>query len=557
MLRGGYVRQVGQGIYDLLPLAQRVRAKVETIVREEMNALNGQEVQMPLVTPAELWIESGRYQTIGAELVRFTDRTDHPHVLNMTNEETVVDLVRGNVDSYRQLPLMVYQIQTKFRDEPRSRAGLIRVREFTMKDGYSFHRTQEDLGAYYERMRLAYEKIFKRCGFTKVVDIQSDVGMMGGSMAHEFMLLSPNGEDTILVCEGCGYRANREIARTDRKYEFSDVAAALTDAPTPGRKTIEEVSSYLKVPAERTMKAVLFAHGNKKAVIAFVRGDLEVNQARLRKIAGAHDLRPMREDEVASFGIVAGYVGPQPAREGLRQIFDISVTKTPNLVIGGNKDSLHRTGFNFARDLADADKADVQDISEARENDPCPQCNKGLTVTRGIEVGNIFQLGTKYTEAMSFTYTDEDGGKKSPIMGCYGIGIGRTLACVIEEHHDDKGPLWPISVAPFEVAICCLQIKKPGVLDAARELYKKLREAKVEVILDDREVSAGFQFADADLIGAPVRLIVSPRNVDKKIVEMKYRLPATRGSADLPGELPLGDVEGVLALVRKLRAELA
>jgi prolyl-tRNA synthetase len=265
----------------------------------------------------------------------------------------------------------------------------------------------------------------------------------------------------------------------------------------------------------------------------------------------------MREDEVAAFGIVAGYVGPQPARAGLRQIFDTSVTKTPNLVTGGNKDSLHKTGFNFTRDLADAANAEVHDISEAREGDPCPSCGKGLTVTRGIEVGNIFQLGTKYTEAMSFTYTEEDGTKKAPLMGCYGIGIGRTLACVIEEHHDERGPLWPISVAPFEVAICCLQAKKPGVVDAARDLYKKLKEAKIEVILDDREVSAGFLFADADLIGAPVRLIVSPRNMDKKVVEMKYRLPATRGFADLPLELPLGDVDAVVALIKKLRAELA
>lgn len=537
----------------MLPLAQRVRAKIEAIVREEMNALGGQEILMPVVTPAELWMESGRYQAIGPELARFNDRTDHPHVLNMTHEEVVVDLVRGNVDSYRQLPLMVYQIQTKFRDEPRSRAGLIRVREFTMKDGYSFHRTQADLAAYYDRMLAGYKRVFERCGFKKVVDIQSDVGMMGGNLAHEFMALSPFGEDTILLCEGCGYRANREVAKTDRKYDFSDAPAELKEVATPNKKTIEEVSSFLGVEPSRTMKAVLFMHGKNSALIAFVRGDLEVNQARLRKLAEAHDLRPMREDEAEKLGIVGGYVGPQQERPGLRQIFDVSAAKTPNLVIGANVEGKHKTGFNLARDVKNAD---VQDISEVRENDPCPQCGKGLTVTRGIEVGNIFQLGTKYTESMSFNYTEDDGTKRAPIMGCYGIGIGRTLACVIEEHHDDRGPLWPMSVAPFEVAICCLQIKKPGVLDAARDLYKKLREARIEVILDDREVAAGFMFADADLIGAPVRLIVSPRNLDKKVVEMKYRLPASRGSADLPAELPLGDVDAVVALVNKLRAEL-
>lgn len=551
LLRGGYVRQMGQGIFSLLPLGQRSRAKIEQILREEMDAIEGQEILMPVVTPAELWQQSGRYQAIGGELVRFDDRSGHPHVLNMTNEETVVDVVKANVDSYRQLPFMVYQVQTKFRDEPRSRAGLIRVREFIMKDGYSFHRTPEDLEAYYDRVLEAYKRIFKRCGLTQTVDISSDTGMMGGRLAHEFMFLSPHGEDTLLLCDSCGYRANREVVPTKRSFKPAqdEPLAEMQRVDTPGTKTIEEVATFLKTTADRCCKAVLFMTRDDKPVAGFVRGDMDLNQAKLRNAIMAAELRPMREDEFAQFGSVAGYFGPvglDPEVWTMR--FDRSILETPNLVIGGNEKDVHVTGFNLARDL---EGAEVIDLADVVEGDPCPECGTGLRQSRGIEVGNIFQLGTKYSESMELLYTEEDGVAKHPTMGCYGIGVGRTLACVIEEHHDENGPMWPATVAPFTVQVCCIQAKKQPVREAGDALYQALLKAGVDVILDDREVGAGFMFADADLIGAPVRVIISPRNLKNDAVEMKYRV--ANADESLPTSLPIAEAaETIPKLVKKL-----
>jgi len=483
--------------------------------------------------------------------VRFDDRSGHPHVLNMTNEETVVDVVKANVDSYRQLPFMVYQVQTKFRDEPRSRAGLIRVREFIMKDGYSFHRTPEDLEVYYDRVLEAYKRIFKRCGLSQTVDINSDTGMMGGRLAHEFMFLSPHGEDTLLLCDNCGYRANREVVPTKRSFEpdQEEPLAEMQRVDTPAAKTIEEVATFLKTSPDRCCKAVLFMTRDDKPVAGFIRGDMDLNQAKLRNAIQAAELRPMQEDEFAKFGSVAGFFGPvglDPEVWTLR--FDRSVAETPNLVIGGNEKDVHVTGFNLGRDL---DGAEVIDLADVLEGDPCPECGTGLRQSRGIEVGNIFQLGTKYAEAMELLYTEEDGTTKHPTMGCYGIGVGRTLACVIEEHHDDNGPMWPATVAPFTVQICCIQAKKQPVREAGDALYRALLAAGVDVILDDREVGAGFMFNDADLIGAPVRVIVSPRNLKSDAVEMKYRL--SHPDESLPSSLPLSEAaETIPGLVKKL-----
>jgi prolyl-tRNA synthetase len=549
LLRGGYVRQSGRGIFSLLPLAQRVRAKIEAIIRQELDALGGQEIQMPVVAPAELWQESGRYESVGPELVRFEDRTGHPHVLNMTNEETVVDLVRANVDSYRQLPLLVYQLQTKFRDEARSRAGLIRVREFTMKDAYSFHRTQEDLEAWYERCRQAYVRIFARCGLTKVVDIESSVGMMGGHVAHEFMLLNPHGEDSLFLCDACGYRANREVTPASVAATTSNAEAPLADVVTPGQKTIEEVAAFLGVVAGDCCKAVLFMTDDGRPLAAFVRGDREVDATKLRLLAGASELRPLREDELASLGITPGFVGPLGLDRGKITVYlDRSVREAANLVIGGNQSDLHRRGFNARRDLPEQASSD---ICQAEAGDPCPRCAAPLRGERGIEVGNIFQLGTKYTQAMGFTYSEEDGTARHPIMGCYGIGVGRTLACIVEEHHDERGPRWPAAVAPFHVQICALQVAKPGVREASEELYARLRRLAVDVLIDTREVGAGFMFADADLIGAPLRAIVSPRNVQQSVVELKYLLSNPREG--LPTSLPIqGAGEQIAELVQNL-----
>ena len=535
LVRGGYIRQLGQGLYTLLPLAQRSRRKIEQIIREEMDRIGGQELTMPVVAPAELWQASGRYEQVGGELVRFDDRTGHPHVLNMTHEEVVVDAVSSNVDSYRQLPLMVYQLQTKFRDEPRSRGGLVRVREFTMKDAYSFHRTDDDLRAYYKEVHQAYERIFARVGLTSAIDIESDVGMMGGSMAHEFMALSPHGEDTLLLCNACGYRANREVATTKRQAVVDEVRAELNKVRTPGTKTIQALAELLDITPDRTGKAVLFmakrvtpdskkGELEERAVIAFVRGDLEVNQAKLRVAAKLLDLRPMQAEEVEQFGITAGFVGPLKLNPEILVYVDESIAQSVNLVVGANEIDVHLTGFNLERDVTDAQ---VFDIAEVVEGDPCPSCGQSLSLARGIEVGNIFQLGFKYTKSMGFEYLEENGKKQYPTMGCYGIGVGRTLACVIEEHHDDNGPIWPISVAPFEVEVCCIQAKKPGVVEAGTELYETFFKAGIEVLLDDRKVGTGFMFADADLIAAPVRVVVSPRNLSENQVEIRLR--STRG----------------------------
>ena len=557
LLRGGYIRQVGQGIYSLLPLAYKICQKVEQIVREEMNAIEGQEVLMPVVSPAELWMESGRYQAISGELLRFVDRTDHPCVLNMTHEEVVVDLARSNVESYRQFPFMVYQFQTKFRDEARSRGGLIRVREFTMKDAYSFHRTWDDLRAYYDRCHAAYARIFERCGSRNVIDIESDTGMMGGKVAHEFMLISDVGEDTLVICRESGYRANREVAKAAWVFEGDATLEPLVQVPTPGQKSIQDVAAFLNRPVTKTCKCVAFM-ADEKPVLAFVRGDFEVNQAKLKRaLGGVGVLRMMEEAEFRAIGSVPGYAGPVGIDQSkVRLIVDESVLKTNNLIIGANAFDLHSTGFNASRDLVNFGAfAQDTDIKDVREGDPCPLSGNPLTLTRGIEVGNIFQLGTKYTESMNFQYDEEDGKRTFPIMGCYGIGIGRTMASVLEECRDENGPLWPITIAPFQVEICCLQGKVDEIRQKAEELYKTVQQAGVDVLLDKRAVSAGFMFADADLIGAPIRLIVSKRNLEQNQVEVKYRIKyAVEG---LPNVLSLDSlVTDLQSLIQRLIKEV-
>ena len=553
LLRGGYIRQIGQGIYSLLPLGKKVAARVENIIREEMNRIGGQEILMPVVIPAELWLESGRYHSVGQELVRFKDRTGHDCVLNMTHEEVVVDVARSNIESYRQMPCMIYQIQTKFRDEPRSRGGLIRVREFTMKDAYSFHRSQEDLEKYYMICHDAYTRIFKRCGLREVVDIKADSGIMGGAVSHEFMLVSPVGEDTLLLCDKCGYRANREVATSGKEYCYDEPLRELEDVETPGQKTIEEVAGFLGVTTDHCCKCVAFMADEKRPVAAFVRGDFEVNQSKLARILGTGNIRPMEEEEFEPAGTVAGYVGPVGLDpEKIEMIFDLSVAKTPNLVIGANKFDWHRTGFNFGRDFSSENVHDIRDIVEG---EPCPECGAPLRAARGIEIGNIFQLGTKYSSAMNFTYQEEDGTQKTPIMGCYGIGVGRTLASVVEESHDDHGPIWPMTIAPYPVHICCLQSKDEEIRKAGEKLHDDLCSIGLEPVLDIRQVGAGFMFSDADLVGAPVRVILSRRNLKNEVVELKYRV--VDPPEDLPNQAPLaGAAEKIGEICETLRKQI-
>ena len=524
MLRGGYARPVSAGIYSLLPLGRRVTAKIERIIREEMDAVDGQEVLMPVVLPAELWEESGRYDTVGPELLRFEDRNGKPMLLGMTHEEAVMHLVRTEVTSYKQLPAMLYQLQTKYRDEARPRAGLIRVREFTMKDAYSFHADQDCLETYYQRVHAAYERIFHRVGMRDVLSIESDTGMMGGSKAHEFMAVADCGEDTLFVSPDGSYRANREVATSPLAY-VQEPALPLETVSTPGQKTIEEVAAFLGVQPSQTGKAVLYRHQDGGLVFVVIRGDLEVNEAKLRRVVQSPTFVPATDEEITKVGAVPGYASPMgidPTK--CRIVVDTSAAQSSNLVVGGNAVDVHVKNFNFVRDMADAaDKVTVADVASVREGDPCPRTGEPLQMKRGIEVGNIFQLGTKYSAAMNGAFLDNNGKSQHYIMGCYGIGVGRAMASVLEQAHDDYGPVWPISIAPFEVHIAPLNYNKEDVQAAANDLYAVLRQQGFEVLLDDRAHKAGFMFADADLVGAPFRVVVSPKSLAEGQVELRSR----------------------------------
>ena len=522
LLRGGYVRPVSTGIYSLLPLGRRVTAKIEAILREEMDAVEGQEVLMPVVLPRELWEESGRYQGVGPELLRFEDRNGKDLVLGMTHEEAVMHLTRTEVTSWRQLPCMVYQIQTKYRDEARPRAGLIRVREFTMKDAYSFHASDDDLDAYYERVHEAYERFFRRVGMRRVLSIESDTGMMGGSKAHEFMAVSEHGEDTLFVNPAGSYQANREVAVSGLTFERGE-GGPLEKVATPGTTTIEEVAAFLGVTPAETGKAVFFEHDDGKLVFALVRGDLDVNEAKLSRAVQSRTLQPAPEALITASGAVAGYASLVGLDLGaMHVVVDPSVARSNGLVVGANEVDAHYTGFDPERDL-DLSNVVVADIVSVREGDPCPVTGEPLQMARGIEVGNIFQLGTKYSAAMGGNFLDENGKSRPYVMGCYGIGVGRAMASVIEQAHDEHGPVWPISIAPFEVHLVALNVNKEPVREAAEALYDQLRDAGMEVLFDDRNKGAGFAFADADLVGAPFRVVVSTRTVKEGLAELKRR----------------------------------
>ena len=529
LLRGGYARPVSAGIYSLLPLGKRITAKIERILREEMDAIEGQEVTAPVVLPAEMWEESGRYASVGPELLRFEDRNGKAMILGMTHEEAMVHMVRTEVTSYKQLPVMIYQLQTKYRDEARPRAGLIRVREFTMKDAYSFHVSQEDLEAYYDRVHAAYVRIFERIGMPHVVSIESDTGMMGGTGAHEFMAIADIGEDTIFLSPDGQYKANREVATSGLTFSRGE-AKPLERVATPGCKTIEEVAGFLGVDAAQTGKAVFYRHHDGGLLLAVIRGDLEVNEAKLKRAAQSATLEPATDKEITAAGSVPGYASPMGL--DLKQVhivIDRSVAESNNLVVGGNEVDVHVTGFDPQRDLAGLlDEVVVDDIASVREGDPCPVTGEPLHMKRGIEVGNIFQLGTKYSGTMNGTFLDENGKERPYIMGSYGIGVGRAMASVIEQCHDEYGPRWPISIAPFEVHVVALNANKEVVKEASDALYADLRGVGLDVLLDDRNRKAGFMFADADLIGVPFRLVVSPKTIAADEVELRSRDGAVR-----------------------------
>ena len=520
MVKGGYIKYVANGIYSSYMPLKRITRKIEQIIREEMDRIDGQEVQFPVCMPASLWEESGRYESIGNELLRFTDRTGTKMVLGMTHEEAAVQLVREYANTYARYPFMIYQIQTKFRDEARPRAGLIRVREFTMKDAYSFHTSQEDLESYYGKCHKAYERIFARAGIPEAVSVKSDSGMMGGSVSHEFMLLTPVGEDSIAICSECGFSANMEAADNIIKNETDSDLQELKEVYTPDIHTIEEVCDFLKMDVKKSCKAVVYQkNADDSYVIVFLRGDIEVNEAKLRNFLG-EEVHPgvITEDS----GINPGYIGPLGLPEGVTVVIDSSLKGATNLSCGANKEEYHYTGFSPERDLPK--EIEYVDVGKILEGGICPVCGKPTVgISRGIEVGNIFQLGTKYTKSMEMTYTDKNGEQQIPVMGCYGIGVGRLAASVCEAHHDDYGPIWPMSITPWQVHLCGMRIDNPEVRTAADKLYEELLEKGVEVIYDDRDVSAGVMFSDADLLGVPIRVIVSPRNLKEDVVEISAR----------------------------------
>lgn len=521
MVRGGYIKYVANGIYSSFMPLKRITRKIEQIMREEMDAIDGQEVSFPVVMPGSLWQESGRYESIGSELLRFTDRNKQPMVLGMTHEEAAVQLVREYANSYTKYPFMIYQIQTKFRDEARPRGGLIRVREFTMKDAYSFHTSQDDLEEYYDRCHKAYERIYARCGVPEVISVKSDSGMMGGSVSHEFMLLTPIGEDSIAICKHCGYRANMEAAASIISNERDAVSEPLTEVHTPNIHTIEDICEFLKTPTEKSCKAVVYQRNHDDSyVVLFIRGDLDVNETKLTNYLGC-DIHPaVITDEC---GLNAGYIGPVSlnVNGGATVLFDKSLENTNNLSCGANKEEYHFTGLDIARDIGEVE---YNDFAKIIEGGVCPECGENaITISRGIEVGNIFQLGAKYTKTMGMTYLDKDGKEQTPIMGCYGIGVGRLAASVCEAHHDEYGPIWPMAIAPWQVHLCAVRSDDEAVRAAADKLYNDLQAAGVEVIYDDRNVRAGVMFSDADLLGVPLRVVVSPRNLEEGVFELSSR----------------------------------
>ena len=519
MVRGGYIKQVGNGIYSLMPPARRIHNKIEAILRQEMDRIDGQEVLFPVTMPATLWQASGRWESVGKELLRFKDRSGADMVLGMTHEEAAVHMAMNVASTYQKYPFMIYQIQTKFRDEPRARGGLIRVREFTMKDAYSFHTSQKDLERYYKRCYRAYERIYARVGIPEVVAVASDSGMMGGKVSHEFMLLTDIGEDTIVLCPECGYRANMEAADCIVHNDPDEAMAPLEKVATYDNKTIEDVCSFLHCSAEKSAKAVVYQRNEDDSyVLVFVRGDLEVNETKLRNYLKA-EVHPAVEIDHA--GLVAGAIGPVNPAKGITVVYDRSLIGARNLICGANEEGYHFTGLNMDRDVPNAEYVDV---AKATVGGVCPKCGKhSLTIKNGIEVGNIFQLGRRYTESMGMTYDDEKGNRVNPIMGCYGIGVGRLMASVCEEHHDQYGPVWPISIAPWEIEICALRAVQAHVKEEANKLYKSLMDEGYEVLFDDRTVSAGFMFSDADLFGSPVRIVISPKTLDRGVVEIVTR----------------------------------
>jgi prolyl-tRNA synthetase len=546
LLRAGFIRQLAAGIFSYLPLARRTMNKIEAIIRQEMEAIGGQEITMPVVHPADIWKETGRWYKIDAEMARFQDRSGRDMVLAMTHEEVIADLVRRQVHSYRQLPQMLFHIQTKFRDDPRPRAGLIRVREFTMKDSYSLDTDWEGLDRQYQAHYQAYFDIFRRCGLP-VIAVKADVGMMGGNLAHEFMYLTEIGEDTLLLCHACGFSANRQVATFRKALSGEEAPLSIEKVATPECKSIEDLARFLDIPEARTAKAVFLMattqEGETKQerlIFAVIRGDMEVNETKLANAIKAQALRPATEAEIRAVGATPGYASPVGLKDAL-VIVDDAIPHSPNLVAGANEEGYHLLNTNYGRDYQ---AGVVTDIAAAQDGDACPQCSHPLDAVRGVEVGNIFKLGTHFSESMGCTYLDADGQTHPVVMGSYGIGVGRLMACIAEEHHDEYGLVWPISVAPYPVHLVVLAGKGSNeTLETAEKLYADLQFEGIDTLYDDRAESPGVKFNDADLIGLPIRLTVSERALKAGGVELKRRDLAEREVIPFDQVLPRLKVE--------------
>ncbi len=512
MVRAGYVRQLAAGLYVYLPLGQRVMAKINQIIRDEMNAIGGQEVTMPVLNQAEVWQQTGRWDAIGDEMFRLKDRSGRDMCLAMTHEETMTWLAAHDVRSYRDLPQIWYQIQTKLRDEARPKSGVLRTREFTMKDSYSFDRDEEGLDKSYQLHFEAYKKIYSRCGI-KFYVVQSDTGMMGGSMAHEYMAPSSAGEDEVALCDACGYAANVELALSvPRTPDFPDWK--YEEVSTPERRTIEEVTNFLKLTPDLFIKSILVMN-DKGPVLALVRGDQMLHEKKLAKLVGPH--RPAQKDEVKSvLGVSAGFIGPMDHK--VRKIADLSLAHGI-YIAGANKEGYHVKGVRPGKDF----DAEFVDIHTAQAGDACVQCDMPLHIERVIEIGNIFKLGTKYSIPLKANYLDENGGEKPIVMGSYGIGPARIAAAAIELGNDENGIIWPLSIAPYQILIIPVNVKDVRSMDIAEDMHKALEEKGFEVLIDDRDERAGVKFKDADLIGIPYRIVLGEKNLKEGLVELKER----------------------------------
>jgi prolyl-tRNA synthetase len=518
LLRAGMINQLTSGVYSLMPLGRRVLVKIEEIIRDEMNKAGGQEVIMPVLHPVEIWQKSGREAGFGETLFHLRDRRGHELVLGPTHEEIITDLVSHYVQSYRDLPQLLYQIQVKLRDETRPRGGLLRVREFIMKDLYSFDTDDKGLDISYQKMKQAYINIYARCGLPALL-IDADSGAIGGKDSQEFMLVAESGEDEIIFCESCKCAANVEKMASVKSKLAGEQPLPMEEVSTPGLKSIEEISKFLKVTPDHTLKAVLYA-ADGEFVMSVIRGDLEINEIKLKKVLHCTDLNLANEAEVSAAGIVAGFVSPVGLKSKIKVVGDDSIVEGVNFVAGGNKKDVHIKNAVYLRDF----KVDtLQDVAKAKAGEGCPNCGGKLSATRGIEVGHIFKLGTSLAEKLGARFLDVDGVSKPITMGCYGIGVGRMVAAAIEQSHDDKGIIWPLPIAPYQVQLTGLFMDNPKVSEAADKLYLDLQNQGLEVLFDDRVESPGVKFNDADLIGIPFRITISPRTLEGNNVEFKRR----------------------------------